>query len=96
MNEAAADEIPRIEVLVTKANKTVVLQLSSSDVRAIAVESDHRGQEPYSTALSILASTSKSSDREINWLATQHSTSQVFYAERLGQQITFNSVFATR
>lgn len=86
--------VPRIELLVLGGNRTVVLRVSTSSIGAIAVEGGSGGHQLFANMLSIPASTSKSTDREVTWIATHHPTSQLFFAERVGQHITLNSVYA--
>ncbi|KAK4057595.1 hypothetical protein OIO90_001240 [Microbotryomycetes sp. JL221] len=73
----------RLELLVVDGAKTFVVSTSATEVKAIAVQGGV--DEPSFTAAA--TANSRSAD-SIQWLGTHSLSSQMFFAERNGQQIT--------
>lgn len=92
-----SDVSQRIEMLIVGGNKTVVVGIGSSDVKAIAVGGE-AGQPPFGAAIPVTAVPTKVNDqlavREVQWLGTHAGSSQLFFAERVGQQFTVQCLFA--
>lgn len=92
-----SDVSQKIEMLIVGGTKTVVVGIGSSDVKAIAVGGES-GQPPFGAAIPVTAVPTKANDiqavREVQWLGTHAGSSQLFFAERVGQQVTVHCLFA--
>lgn len=92
-----SDVTQRLEMLIVGGTKTVVVGIGSSDVKAIAVGGE-AGQPPFGAAIPVTAVPTKTNDmlltREVQWLGTHAGSSQLFFAERVGQQVTIHCLFA--
>lgn len=87
----------RLEMLVVGGTKTVVVGIGSADVKAIAVGGE-AGQAPFGAAIPVTAAPTGISDllvtREVQWLGTHAGSAQLFFSERVGQQVTIQCLFA--
>ncbi|KAI5480073.1 mitogen-activated protein kinase kinase kinase kinase 4-like protein [Pseudohyphozyma bogoriensis] len=81
--EHGLDTYRRIEILIVGGNRTVVVGVGSSEVKAIAVQGEG-GQAPFSSAISVTPTPSlrPNDAREIEFLGNHSVTNQLFFTER--------------
>lgn len=95
--ELAPDVTQRLEMLIVGGTRTVVVGIGSADVKAIAVGGE-AGQPPFGEAMPVTEVPTRAGDllltREVQWLGTHAGSSQLFFAERVGQQVTIHCLFA--
>ncbi|KDE07825.1 hypothetical protein MVLG_01920 [Microbotryum lychnidis-dioicae p1A1 Lamole] len=93
--QASFVEPNRIEMLICKRARTVVINLARSGIHAIAVAGQERDEAPFGETLSVAPASGSSGNslKEIAWLGT-HASSQLFFAERVGSSFVIKCLYA--
>lgn len=93
--QASFVEPNRIEMLICKGSKTVVINLARSGIHAIAVAGQERNEAPFGETVSVAPASglSNHSSKDIAWLGT-HASTQLFFVERVGSSFVIKCLYA--
>ncbi|SCZ98405.1 BZ3500_MvSof-1268-A1-R1_Chr7-1g09126 [Microbotryum saponariae] len=93
--QASFVEPNRVEMLICKRSRTVIINLARSGIHAIAVAGQERHEDYFGETLSVAPASGSSGNslKEIAWLGT-HASSQLFFAERVGSSFVIKCLYA--